>query len=198
MQLNTSGISEYISEGYNGDAAGDIRKKALFGKDLGLGFDWTDFYPKRIFSLQPVFLMSVLLNTVKMLKPLLIRYYKYEGINPNFSSTNAPENVYDQFNDAVPLDTVYNGYTTWRPIKMNSSYQYSLMIQEEGQTGCSVSESEYRNAVGAQLFVMTTPRAPIMALTGYYRRNVLDNLQVKATYTVDSYSYKNRLWFQVL
>jgi hypothetical protein len=36
--------------------------------------------------------------------------------------------------DAVPLDTVYNGYTTWRPIKMNSSYQYSLMIQEEGQT----------------------------------------------------------------
>jgi hypothetical protein len=36
MQLNTSGISEYF-EGYNGDAAGDIRKKALFGKDLGLG-----------------------------------------------------------------------------------------------------------------------------------------------------------------
>jgi hypothetical protein len=51
----------------------------------------------------------------------------------NFSNTNTPENVYDQFNDAVPLDTVYNGYTTWRPIKMNSSYQYSLMIQE-GQT----------------------------------------------------------------
>jgi hypothetical protein len=64
------------------------------------------------------------------------------------------------------------------------------MIQEEGQTVVVVSESEYRNAVGAQLFVMTTPRAPIMALTGYYRRNVLDNLQVKATYTVDSYSYK--------
>jgi hypothetical protein len=30
MQLNTSGISEYIAEGYEGDAAGDIRKKALF------------------------------------------------------------------------------------------------------------------------------------------------------------------------
>jgi hypothetical protein len=70
MQLNTS-ISEYISEGYNGDAAGDIRKKALFGKDLGLGFDLGLTSLKRIFSLQPVFLMSVLLNTVKMLKPLL-------------------------------------------------------------------------------------------------------------------------------
>jgi hypothetical protein len=80
-----------------------------FGTRFDLGLT---YYPKRIFSLQPV-LMSVLLNTVKMLKPYL--YYKYEGINPNFSSTNAPENVYDQFNDAVPLDTVYNGYTTWRP-----------------------------------------------------------------------------------
>jgi hypothetical protein len=41
---------------------------------------------------------------------------------------------------------------------MNSSYQYSFN-DSRGGTGCSVSESEYRNAVGAQLFVMTTPRA---------------------------------------
>jgi hypothetical protein len=75
------------------------------------------------------------------------------------------ENVYDQFNDAVPLDTVYND--TWRPIKMNSSYQYSFNDSRGGtDCSCSVSESEYRNAV-EQLFVMTTPRAPIMALTGY-------------------------------
>jgi hypothetical protein len=81
---------------------------------------------------------------------------------------------------------------------MNSSYQYSFN-DSRGGTDCSCSvESEYRNAVGAQLFVMTTPRAPIMALTGYYRRNVLDNLQVKATYTVDSYSYKNIGFGQVL
>jgi hypothetical protein len=31
----------------------------------------------------------------------------------------------------------------------------------------------------------------MMALTGYYRRNILDKLQMKVTYTVDSYSYKN-------
>jgi hypothetical protein len=38
MQLNTSGISEYISEGYNGDAAGDIRKRLYSARiwDLGL------------------------------------------------------------------------------------------------------------------------------------------------------------------
>jgi hypothetical protein len=44
-------ISEYIAEGYEGDAAGDIRKKALFGGDLGLGFDLgLTYYPKRTFS----------------------------------------------------------------------------------------------------------------------------------------------------
>jgi hypothetical protein len=38
MQLNTSGISEYISR-LQWRRCRDIRKKALFGKDLGLGFD---------------------------------------------------------------------------------------------------------------------------------------------------------------
>jgi hypothetical protein len=57
------------------------------------------------------------------------------------------------------------------------------------ETAVIASESDYKMQWG-QLFV---PRAPIMALTGYYRRNVLDKLQMKATYTIDSYSYKNRL-----
>jgi hypothetical protein len=71
---------------------------------------------------------------------------------------------------------------------MNSSYQYSFNDSRGGtDCSCSVSESEYRNAVEQLFVMMTTPRAPIMALTGYYRRNVLDNLQVKATYTVDSF-----------
>jgi hypothetical protein len=179
------------SEGYNGDAAGDIRKKALLARiwDLGLIWDWL-ITLKRIFSLQPVFLMSVLLNTVNVETFTYKGYYKYEGINPNFSSTNAPENVYDQFNDAVPLDTVYNGYTTWRPIKMNSSYQYSFNDSREGGD-CSCSGRNRNIKCSRSTAVCYDhPRAPIMALTGYYRRNVLDNLQVKATYTVDSYSYK--------
>ena len=38
---------------------------------------------------------------------------------------------------------------------------------------------------------MTTPRMPFMALTAYYRRRIFDSLEMKATYTVDSFSYKN-------
>lgn len=39
--------------------------------------------------------------------------------------------------------------------------------------------------------MMTTPRTPIAALTGFYQRNVSDRLRFKATYTLDSYSYTN-------
>jgi hypothetical protein len=45
MQLNTS-VFQNIFQGYNGDAAGDIRKKGFIGKDLGLGFDLGLTLPK--------------------------------------------------------------------------------------------------------------------------------------------------------
>jgi hypothetical protein len=38
---------------------------------------------------------------------------------------------------------------------------------------------------------MTTPRMPLMALTGYYKRKFSNSLEMKATYTVDSFSTKN-------
>jgi hypothetical protein len=42
---------------------------------------------------------------------------------------------------------------------MNSSYQYSLMIQEEGQTVVVVCRNRNIKCSQTQLFVMTTPRA---------------------------------------
>jgi hypothetical protein len=64
------------------------------------------------------------------------------------------------------------------------------MIQEEGQTVVVVCRNRNIEMQSGTAVCYDHTRAPIMALTGYYRRNVLDNLQVKATYTVDSYSYK--------
>jgi hypothetical protein len=194
LQLNTSGISEYIAEGYDGDAAADFRKKALFGGDLGLGFDLgLTYYPKKNIQFTASILDVGFVKHSKDVETFTYKgFYKYEGINPNFNGTDDPDGAYTQFRNAIQLDTIYKGYNTWRPIKINSSYQYSFNDSRGGEDcDCLATESGYRNAVGAQLFVMTTPRAPIMALTGYYRRNVLDKLQMKATYTVDSFSYKN-------
>ncbi|CAM2994666.1 DUF5723 family protein [Flavobacterium frigoris] len=194
LQLNTAGIAAYTAEGYEGDVARDIRKKMLFGGDLGLGFDLgLTYYPKKNIQFTASILDVGFVKHSKDVETFTYKgYYKYEGVNPNFDGTNTPDNAYQQFVDAIPLDTIYNAYKTWRPIKFNSSYQYSFNDSRGGaDCNCSVSESQYKNAIGAQLFVMTTPRAPMAALTGYYRRNLFDKLEMKATYTVDSYSYKN-------
>jgi hypothetical protein len=68
-------------------------------------------------------------------------------------------------------------------MKFNSSYQYSFN-DDRGRRDCSCSgpDSSYKSAVGAQLFIMTAPRAPIMALTGYVRQH-FKGLDLKATYS---------------
>jgi hypothetical protein len=38
---------------------------------------------------------------------------------------------------------------------------------------------------------MTTPKSPLYALTAFYKRNFSRSFQMKATYTVDSFSFTN-------
>ena len=193
LQLNTSGISKYLEADYEGNVASDMMKKTFFGGNLGLGFDaGLTYYPKKNIQFTASLIDIGMIRHSKDIENF--RYkgrYKYEGINPNFNGSNATGNVFQEFKDAIPLDTLYTKYTTWRPAKLNASYQYSFNDSRNDNCNCSGEETEYINAVGAQFFAMTTPKSPFMALTAYYRRNVLQNLQMKATYTLDSYSYKN-------
>jgi hypothetical protein len=194
LQLNTSGVSGYLDENSDVDAASDIKKKTFLGGNLGLGFDLGfTYYPKKNIQITASILDIGFIRHAKEVETFTFKgLYKYEGINPSFNDSNDPVNIAQEFNDAIPLDTIYSKYTTWRPAKLNASYQYSFDDSRGGaDCSCINNDADYKNAVGAQLFVMTTPRAPIMALTGYYRRNVFSNLQLKATYTVDSYSYTN-------
>lgn len=193
LQLNTSGISKYIEKGYEGDVAADLQKKALFGGDLGLGFDLgVTYYPKKNIQLTASVVDIGFVKHSKDVESFTYKgLYKYAGLNPKFDGSTNSESVYQDFKDAIPLDTIYNKYTTLRPVKLNASYQYSFNDSRGADCNCSDEEVEYTNAVGGQLFMMTTPRAPIMALTGFYRRNLLNNLRMKATYTLDSFSYTN-------
>lgn len=193
MSLNTSGVSKYIDDDYDGDVAVDARKQLLFGGDLGLGLDLGfTFYPQDNKQITASILDIGFVSHSKDVENYTYKgYYKYEGTNPNFSSTDNPDGVYSDFRDAIPLDTLYNKYTTWRPVKLNASYQYSYGNPSDDDCVCIAKEKKYKNAVGAQFFMMTTPRTPIAALTGFYQRNVSDKLHLKATYTVDSYSYTN-------
>jgi hypothetical protein len=52
-------------------------------------------------------------------------------------------------------------------------------------------EPIYKNALGVQFFAMTTPKSPTVAVTGFYKRRLTNALQMKATYTLDTYSFSN-------
>ena len=195
LQFNTSGIAKYDDEDYDPNVVKDITKRAFLGGNLGLGFDaGLTYYPKKNIQLTASVIDFGFIKHNKEVESLTFKgSYKYEGVIPKFSSGNSAENGYQEFKDAVPLDTLYADYTTWRPTKFNSSIQFSF--EEEVSEDCNClnydPETIYKSAVGAQLFVMSTPRTPLVAFTTYYRRKIFNSLQMKATYTVDSYSYKN-------
>lgn len=195
LELKSSGIAEYLEDDYNGSIASDIAHKTFLGGNYGIGFDaGITYYPKKNIQLTASLIDVGFIRHSKEVENLTYKgYYQYEGVNPNFTNPDKPENVFDEFEAAIPRDTLYNKYTTWRPVKFNSSIQYSFgkdRLDEE--CNCkSNRETEYLNGVGVQLFVMSTPRTPLVALTAFYRRTLFQNLQVKATYTVDSYTSKN-------
>lgn len=192
VQINTSGFSNYTGNDSR-ISKRDIAKKMVFGGNLGLGFDaGLTYYPQKNIQFTASLIDIGFVRHTKEVENYRYKgYYKYEGITPDFNSANSPQNIYQEFKDAIPLDTLQTKYTTWRPAKFNSSIQYSFDDYRNTDCKCDGIESEYRNAVGAQLFAMSTPRTPLLALTAYYKRNILNNLQMKATYTLDSYSSRN-------
>lgn len=195
LQINTSGIAKYDDEGNESNVVKDITKRAFLGGNLGLGFDaGFTYYPKKNVQITgSVIDVGFVRHTKEVESQSLQGVYEYKGVVPKFNSGESIENAYQELKEAIPLDTLYANYTTWRPAKFNTSLQFSF--DEERPEDCDClnynPETVYKSAVGAQLFVMTTPRTPFVAFTTYYRRKIFNALHIKATYTLDSYSHKN-------
>ena len=189
--VNTSGFTNYL-ENYSGNVKSDIMKKTLFGGNLGLGLDLgLTYYPKENLQFTASLIDIGFIKHTKEVESYSYKgYYKYAGLTPDFVLGNTNDLV-KEFNDAIPLDTLNTKYTTWRPVKFNSSIQYSFGDGRDSDCNCLGNEMKFKNSVGAQLFVMSTPRIPLMALTAYYRRKFSNALEMKATYTIDSFSSKN-------
>lgn len=190
--VNTSGLSNYINN-YSGNANSDIVSKALFGGNLGLGLDLgLTYYPKENLQITASVIDIGFINHSKEIESYRYKgYYNYVGLTPDFVLGNSND-ILEEFEDAIPLDTLHTKYTTWRPLKFNSSIQYSFGDGRSSDCNCvGGNENKYTNSVGAQLFVMSAPRTPLVAFTAFYRRRIIDALEMKATYTVDSFSSKN-------
>jgi len=199
LELNTSGAAKYLDENYNGDLGtdlvNDIPKKAFLGGNLGLGMDLgLTYYPQKNIQLTASLVDIGFINHTKDVVGYTFKGdYAFKGVLTNFNEDGTVDDAYQDFKDAIPFDTIYKKYKTQRPLKFYSSIQYSFEEDRgDGECNCEGNdESMYRSAVGAQFFAMSTPRTPMLALTAYYRRRILKGLQMKATYTIDSYSFSN-------
>jgi len=195
LEIRSSGIATFTKDEYRGSETEDILHNTFFNGSLGLGFDaGLTYYFKD--NLQ--FTASIVdLGFVRQSKDIETLTYKgtytYEGVNPNFENPDAPRNVLAEFDKAIPRDTLYNKYTTWRPVKFYSSLQYSFGESRYGEEcNCRApSKRGYANSIGGQLFIMSMPKQPFVAVTAFYKRSIFENLDFKATYTFDAYSSKN-------
>lgn len=195
LELKTSGIAKFTKDEYEGSVASDMAHNTFFNGSLGLGFDAGVTYNIKDNLQLTASILDV--GFIRQSKDVETRRYKgnyiYNGVNPIFDSTDKPGNIFDDFEDAIPEEKIYKKYTTWRPVKFNSSVQYSFgESRYDGDCNCKGSdEKRYLNGVGAQLFLMTMPNEPYVALTAFYKRSIFEKLDVKATYTFDPYSNTN-------
>ncbi|MDN3666187.1 DUF5723 family protein [Algibacter miyuki] len=202
MEVNTSGIASLLDD-ENSDASNDIstlQKRVLFGGNLGLGLDLGFTYK---LNDQWDFDASVLdvgfiSHTKDVENHVLNGRYEYEGLNPLFPQAREGEsaddywsNIEEDLEDVFQVDSTTTKYTTWRPVKFNASLNYAFGEKQSESCYCTDDETGYLNAVGLQLFSMSRPKQPQVALTAYYYRRLFNGLRFKATYTVDSYSFNN-------
>jgi hypothetical protein len=197
LQLNTSGIAQYTNSNTTGNIGADVKKGILLGGNLGLGLDLgLTYYPKSNVQFTASVIDLGYISHTKDVKNYTYKgFYNYKGLVPHFNNENAAQANYQDFKNAIVLDTLHTKYTTWRPTKFNASAQYSFEEERvvDGSCNCEGTDPSifYKSTVGAQLFAMTTPKSPLFALTTFYKRNFSKSFQMKATYTVDSFSFTN-------
>jgi Family of unknown function (DUF5723) len=197
LQLNTSGFAQYNDANNNSNVGADVKKGILLGGNLGLGLDLgLTYYPQsNVQFTASVIDLGYISHTKEVESYSYKGFYNYKGLVPHFNNENAAQANYQDFKNAIVLDTLHTKYTTWRPAKFNASAQYSFEEERvvDGSCNCEGTDPSifYKSTVGAQLFAMTTPKSPLYALTAFYKRNFSRSFQMKATYTADSFSFTN-------
>ncbi|MEC7772271.1 MAG: DUF5723 family protein [Bacteroidota bacterium] len=214
MQLQTAGIRGFydIFEADTGTEQSDVAslftKRMFLGGNLGFGVDLGFSYE---LNPQTTVTGSILdLGFINNSKD--VWNYNFSGSTVTDGiSVFLPEDInnvdndlwqdlLDEIEEALPNGENESGYISWRPVKVYGSIRYDF--GQGGSTvfdncGCGVNagggtnRDYYRNSLGGQLFMMKRPRGVQGALTGFYQRRFGRVASVKATYTVDKYSFTN-------
>ena len=203
LELRTSGLASLTND-ENSDVGSDIstlKRRILFGGNLGLGFDVGFTYKLKDNltidgSIQDI---GFIRHKKDIENHKLDGYYEFEGINPLFPESSQGQTaqeywdeVAEQYENLFEVEKTKDKYTTWRPVKLNAAINYAYGSNSSKEDcDCMANDDAYGNAVGVQLFAVNRPKQPQLALTAFYYKRLFNQLRIKATYTLDSYSSTN-------
>ena len=200
MNLQTSGLS-FLENSSTTNEIDILKKRLLLGGNLGVGIDLGftyEFAPE--WTVDASIQDLGFINYSKDVKTYVLdNYFEYEGIQslfPELVTGQTAQDYWDKvendFDDLFEITNTTTSYTKWRPIKFNSSISYNFGRKTVKECNClDKSDPTFQNRVGAHLFVMKRPNHFQWAFSAFYYRKLLKGLQLKATYTVDTYSFKN-------
>ena len=200
--LKTSGVASLLDDN-NSDFSKDIktlRKRILLGGNLGLGIDVGFTYqPKAQHIITGSILdFGAIFHSKDVETYHLNGSYTTEGLNlvfPQLLNTEGTtpywQNLEEEFDENINIDTLNTKYVTWRSTKVNASYRYNFGKENGQDCDCYAGRKPYQNAVGVQLFSVFRPRRPQFALSGFYYRRLFDVFNLKMTYTLDEFSFYN-------
>ncbi len=190
--MQTSGIFFENDKEFN---ASYVKSKMLFGGNLGLGIDvgFTHHIKKQWEITGSILDLGFVNNTKNVRTYSLKGDYELEGIQLNFDPDNPEDywsNLDEEFDKSIVLDTLYQSYISFRPVKLNGAISYSFG-QKVDDCRFLIDRESYLNKIGFQWFSTVGAVHSYMAATLFYERRVNKYLQTKITYTADPYSFTN-------
>ena len=204
VSVETSGYASLRELDGANEVTSEILGRAFFGGNFGIGvdlgatYDFTDRWTGSASFLD----VGTIFHSKDVESYRATGTYTLNGIELIFpplgdGETTIPyyDNLTDEIEDAIPVDTLHNSYSQFRPVKFNASLKYTFGRPTDGRDDCDcrgMDKSIERNqAVGIQYYTIFRPKGPQMAGTLFYYRRLYNFLSAKATYTVDPYSFSN-------
>ncbi|MBA3986448.1 MAG: hypothetical protein H0X63_07750 [Flavobacteriales bacterium] len=184
------------------DVLGKFLGRAFLGGNLGLGMDMGATYEinKNWSASASILDFGAIFHTKDIENYRASGNYTLNGIELIFPPLSEGEatfpyytNLEDEITEQVPVDTLYNAYTVWRPLKLNAGITYrfgKLLGGNECDCRNKGGDSDSQS-LGLQFYSIFRPKAPHYAATLFYYRSVTNFLSAKVTYTVDAFSMDN-------
>ena len=203
VSVETSGYASLRDLDGASQVTNEILGRAFFGGNIGVGLDLGFNYDINdswtlTGSAQDV---GAIFHSKDVESYRAHGTYTLDGINlifPPLSEGDSTFPYYDDLEDEIereiPIDTLTNSYTQFRPVKINAGISYGFgRFSASGECDClnRGGGTLHKQNVGLQFYSIFRPKGPQMAGTLFYHRRITNYLSAKATYTVDSYSFSN-------